>query len=176
MSRLTALQKIICRRSCANFFPDGRRFQPETLVAVCQLCSEELTPSQKSFHRVIIPLPVATNQLKAQDIESATRRTTVFGSDQRESPQDSEGLPGLCVERRRPGRLVSGNPVSNLAGIAGPETRQSCQHLALPDCPQHFDQLRPPARGPCRSGWSRFFWRTFPTKKWPRYSASARAT
>ena len=81
-------------------FPDRRRFQTETLVAVCQLCSDELTPSQESFHRVIILLPVATNQLKAQDIESTARRTTVFGSDQRESPQNSQGLPRLCMEFR----------------------------------------------------------------------------
>src|SRR6266536_6287887 len=50
----------------------------------CQLCSDELTPGRKSFHFVIILRPIATNQLKAQDIESA-RGTTVFGSDQRES-------------------------------------------------------------------------------------------
>src|SRR5258708_21270707 len=113
---------------------------------------DELTPSQKPFHCVIILLPVATNQLKAQDIESAARRTTVFGPDQRESPQDSQGLPGLCVERRRPGRLVSGNPVPNLAGIAGPERKHSCKHLALSNRHQHLDQLRPPARGARRSG------------------------
>jgi len=34
------------------------------------------------------------SQADRQNIESA-RRTTVFGSDQRESPQDSQGLPCL---------------------------------------------------------------------------------
>src|SRR2546427_11057381 len=83
------------------------------LAGAVQVCHDErildeLTPSQNSFYCVIILLPVATNQLKAQDIECAARRTTVFGSDQRESAQDSQGLPCLCVERRRPGRFVSG--------------------------------------------------------------------
>jgi len=68
---------------CGKLFADARPqifFQTgddsrhaETLVDACQLCSNELTPSQKSFHCVIILLPVATNQLKAQNIESAAR-------------------------------------------------------------------------------------------------------
>src|SRR6266550_6346270 len=62
---------------CGKLFADARPqifFQTgddsrhaETLVDACQLCSNELTPSQKSFHCVIILLPVATNQLKAQN-------------------------------------------------------------------------------------------------------------
>ena len=58
------------------------------------------TAQPKFLPCVVILLPVATNQLKAQNIQSATRRTAVFGSDQRESPRDFQGLPGLCVERR----------------------------------------------------------------------------
>src|SRR5437016_5361218 len=34
----------------------------------CQLCSDELMPSQKSFQGVIILLPGATNQIKAQTL------------------------------------------------------------------------------------------------------------
>lgn len=80
---------------------------------------DELTPSKKTFHRVIILLPVATNQLKAHDIESTARRTTVFGSDQRESAQDSQGLACLFMESARPGRFVSGNPVQIWRALPG---------------------------------------------------------
>src|SRR5947207_75661 len=94
----------------------------ETLVDACQLCSDELTPSQKSFHRVIILLPVATNQLKAQDIESAARRTTVFGSDH----YDQTHAPWNCADLARHDSYSCAEETLKLRRLNTPNPSQKC--------------------------------------------------